>query len=121
MEEGKVQLEMTALNIKESIAKVNSTLAGAQVTKSLHLERTVDESMPDHLMGDRYRVEHVLINPLSNAIKVSPERGSIRIHIAAEAEANSMTNVTASITDNGPPAYRRKTRNGCSKSFPGPT
>ena len=42
MEKGRVQLEMTALSIKESIAKVKSTLAFAQVTKSLHLERTVD-------------------------------------------------------------------------------
>ena len=50
MEEGKVQLEMmTAFSMKESIAKLNSTLAGAQVTKSLHLERTVDESMGDCL------------------------------------------------------------------------
>ena len=102
MEEGKVQLEMSSFSITDSIAKVSSCLQGAQVAKNLHLESSVDVSVPDLLSGDRYRVEHVLSNLLSNAIKFSPENGAIRIHVTAEAKADAMMSVTVSITDEGP-------------------
>ena len=103
MEEGKVQLEMGSFSIADSIGKVSSTLAGAQVAKNLHLESTVDASVPDRLLGDRYRVEHVISNLLSNATKFSPEGGTIRIHVSAERTAVETTMaVTVSITDEGP-------------------
>jgi CheY-like chemotaxis protein len=68
----------------------------------LHLESSVDVSVPDLLSGDRYRVEHVLSNLLSNAIKFSPKNGAIRIHVTAEAKADAIISVTVSITDEGP-------------------
>ena len=102
MEEGKVQLEMSAFSIADSITKVSSSLAGALVVKNLHLERTVDASVPDRVSGDRYRVEHVVSNLLSNATKFSPEGGTIRIQVAAEPTADETTTaVTVSITDEG--------------------
>ena len=103
MEEGKVQLEMSSFSIADSISKVSSSLAGALVAKNLHLESTLDSSVPDRLSGDRYRVEHVLSNLLSNAAKFSPDGGTIRIRGAAEIMADeSMVAVTVSISDQGP-------------------
>ena len=32
--------------------------------------------MPERLLGDRYRIEHVIGNFVSNAIKFSPDYGS---------------------------------------------
>eukprot|EP01035_Chromulina_nebulosa_P028849 gene28849-biopygen18458 len=104
MEEGKVQLEMSSFSIAESISKVSSSLAGALVAKNLHLKSILDASVPDRILGDRYRVEHVLSNLLSNAAKFSPDGGTIRIHVAAEKMASdeSMVAVTVSINDEGP-------------------
>eukprot|EP01035_Chromulina_nebulosa_P069622 gene69622-biopygen45752 len=103
MEEGKVQLETSAFSIADSIAKVSLSLAGAHVAKSLHLEKRVDASVPDRVLGDRYRVEHVVSNLLSNATKFSPEGGTIRIQVIAEKTTGETTTaVTVSITDEGP-------------------
>ena len=40
--------------------------------------------VPEMLIGDRYRVEHVIGNLVSNAIKFSPEESEVVVDISVE-------------------------------------
>ena len=41
-------------------------------------------AVPEELLGDRYRIEHVIGNLVSNATKFSPEKSEIVIDISVE-------------------------------------
>ena len=43
--------------------------------------------VPELLLGDRYRIEHVIGNLVSNAIKFSPEDSEIAINVSVEKPA----------------------------------
>ena len=74
------------------------------MSKILYLERIVDASVPVRFSEDRYRLEHVISNLLSNnATKFSLENGTIRIYVTAKEGANDeeTTAVTVAIKDDG--------------------
>ena len=61
-----------------------ATLRGAITEKRIHLVKSVSPGVPEQILGDRYRIEHVVANLISNAIKFSPEESVIEIQITIE-------------------------------------
>ena len=49
---------------------------------------------PEMLLGDRYRVEHVIGNLISNAIKFSPEQSAVVVDISVEKTETGRPNLT---------------------------
>ena len=81
IEEGKMELTFSPFSIEKSINKVFSAMAGSVVAKNLNVERNIAADVPALLVGDVFRVEHVISNLLSNAIKFSPDGGTIRLNV----------------------------------------
>ena len=105
IEEGKMELTFAPFNISDSIVKIISAMSGATMAKRLQVEKHIAAEVPQRLVGDVFRVEHVISNLLSNAIKFSPTNGSIRVNVSAANTVVSeapFTNVTVSISDEGP-------------------
>ena len=103
IEEGKMELTFVSFSISNSITKIFSAFSGASMAKNLAVEKHVAAEVPALLVGDVYRVEHVISNLLSNAIKFSPTNGAIRVHVsAADTESPSTTSITVTISDEGP-------------------
>ena len=105
IEEGKMELTFAPFNISDSIAKIISAMSGAAMAKCLQVEKHIAAEVPQRLVGDVFRVEHVISNLLSNAIKFSPTNGAIRMNVSAANTVVSdapFTNVTVSISDEGP-------------------
>jgi signal transduction histidine kinase len=46
--------------------------------------------VPELLLGDRYRIEHVIGNLVSNAIKFSPEESEIDVKLSVEKPAGKI-------------------------------
>ena len=46
-------------------------------------------SLPELLLGDRYRIEHVIGNLVSNAIKFSPEETEIVVDVSVENDTSN--------------------------------
>jgi two-component system, OmpR family, aerobic respiration control sensor histidine kinase ArcB len=70
--------------------------------KKIGLSVHYGKSVPDGVLGDAYRIQRVLINLISNAIKFTTQ-GSVKIHIQAEKRVNAKREIVISfsICDSG--------------------
>lgn len=92
---GRAEMSMETLNIYESIENVyDAVLMEAQRHDHILL-LDVNDDLP-LIRGDTARLEQVMMNILSNAIKYTPNSGTIRISAAREEH-----NIVISFSDNG--------------------
>lgn len=95
IESGELSLELSPLRI-EGVAKRAATLLEQQArAKGIRIDLTGLEAAPP-VLADHGRIEQVLVNLLDNAIKYTPENGSINISVHDERDK-----LKVSITDTG--------------------
>ena len=82
IEDGKLELQFDNFLIKQVLQTVSNSLKGQIDAKGIVLLTSIKHNVPKEVVGDRYRIEHVLANFLSNAIKFSPEYSTIKITVS---------------------------------------
>ena len=103
IEEGKFELVMAPFNIIDLLDTVRLTVHGMMIEKELQLELIVAKDVPRVVVGDRYRLEHILANLMSNAAKFSPSRGRILLAVSLARSVNNNTcHLEFGVTDQGP-------------------
>jgi len=107
IEEGKLELDLCPFSINDAVSKVFSTFRGSANAKSISLVKRIAEDVPDRVVGDRYRVEHVISNLLSNAIKFSADGKTVHVEVKVErlepvGELDSRVTLAISVRDEGP-------------------
>ena len=80
IEAGKLDLEETALNVGSVVDDVGRILARAAHDKGLELLVDVHPDVPTALLGDAVRIQQVLLNLASNAVKFTYE-GEVVIRV----------------------------------------
>ncbi|MBQ5390414.1 MAG: HAMP domain-containing protein [Clostridia bacterium] len=90
-----MQLNIRPLNITESVASIAKTLSYTAEKKGQTLSFTGVYD-PMTVCGDKIRLEQVIINIVSNAIKYTGEGGKIRLSIREAGE-----NIEIMVADNG--------------------
>ncbi len=81
IEAGKLDLDLITFRLRVSLQTTIQTLAVRARQKGLELACTIDDDVPDTLVGDIGRVRQILINLAGNAIKFT-ERGEVRVEVA---------------------------------------
>ncbi len=74
-------------SLKNLVRSVLQMQIPAARLKKIRLSLHYNQSTPDVVMGDAYRIQRVLINLMSNAIKFTTQ-GYVKIHIRAEKQIN---------------------------------
>jgi signal transduction histidine kinase len=79
IESGELRLEKVTVSLHEMTANAMTLFSPSAVRKSISLVLEETRSMPYEVSGDRFRLNEVLYNLLSNAMKYTPDGGTIRV------------------------------------------
>jgi len=93
---GQLQLELTQVDLFALAERVLERFRAQADSVGTRLSLDAKPGCPE-IQADPSRIEQVLVNLISNALRYVPEAGAIHLHISCDAHA-----VTLSLRDNGP-------------------
>ena len=88
VESGNMSIESIPLNIYEHIPIILGTFSTKINEKKINLEFSIEDDIPEIILGDSVRISQIIINLASNAIKFTPEGGEIKLHLSSEVKEN---------------------------------
>jgi len=92
---GKIQLDVADMDLREVVESICITVQPAMAAKSVILDKQMNGAcLP--MRGDMIRVQQIIWNLMSNAIKFTPENGTIRVCASTDGDQ-----VTVAISDTG--------------------
>jgi signal transduction histidine kinase len=97
---GKLHIEKIDLSIREVLNSTRSLFAHPLHSKGLQLQISVDPNIPDCVTGDPHRLNQVLNNLVSNAIKFT-NKGGINIDVRIQEQTADSIIVCFKVTDTG--------------------
>jgi signal transduction histidine kinase/ActR/RegA family two-component response regulator len=92
---GKLRIEARPVDLAAAVEAAVASTRGAAAAKEIRLEVELDPS-GDPVMGDAQRLEQVVWNLVSNAIKFTPPGGNVRVRMK-----RSPTSVVIEVSDTG--------------------
>ncbi|WP_454438764.1 ATP-binding protein [Thauera mechernichensis] len=98
IEAGRIELERAPFALRRLLDDVLALFNESAVAKGLGLVLDVDDGVPDQLVGDRVRLQQVLMNLLGNALKFT-ERG--RVVLAVSLAPGALPHICFSVKDTG--------------------
>ncbi len=100
IEAGKLTLERTEFQLDAVLGDVANLVADRIFAKGVELLFSVDEGVPDCLIGDPLRLSQVLLNLLSNAAKFT-ERGQINLRVSRLEQQSGQVELAFAVQDTG--------------------
>jgi PAS domain S-box-containing protein len=100
IESGKLRFEKIGFNLKDLLPSLVSTFTYQAKEKKLTIDYTIDEKLNRILLGDPVRLNQILINLISNAVKFT-HHGSIMIKCSQAKEIRGDSWVQIEVTDTG--------------------
>ena len=99
-ESGKLKFEKIGFSLKDLLASLIDIFSVQAKEKGIELKYGLDPEADNVLIGDPVRLNQILINLISNAIKFT-HVGSIRIHVSLEKKDKGKSYVKFVVTDTG--------------------
>ncbi len=93
-------LENKTFNLDDFINGLFSTLKYKAEEKSLQFEKHIDSSIHKYLLGDKTRLNQVLLNILSNAIKFT-DKGFVKLDVREGLSSTTKIQLIFEISDTG--------------------
>lgn len=100
IEAGKLDLVVEPFALRATLDDTLRPLVLRAQSKGLELRCCVAAEVPDHLHGDRGRLQQVLINLIGNALKFT-ERGSVSLEVALEQQQDDDCWLRFEVRDTG--------------------
>jgi signal transduction histidine kinase len=102
LEAGKMQFNMRPANICEVVERAANSFQELMKGRNIHLQQECDTALREQTITmDADRIEQVIANLISNAIKFSPDNGVIRIRVQRHSEGPQPM-LAFEISDEGP-------------------
>lgn len=102
IENGKFVLNIQKFNLAEFVGEIETMMRPQAERKKQSFEICVHDLKEENLLGDKLRINQILINILSNAIKYTQENGKIKMEIQELPKINdNFARLRFTVTDNG--------------------
>ncbi len=100
IESGHLTIEEIEFSLFELIKNVKAVQQQKATEKGLKLDVFIGDSVPDFMLGDPTRLNQILLNLVSNALKFT-EKGSVRVLVELKEESLSGYMIQFSVSDTG--------------------
>ncbi len=100
IEAGKLELENVNFNLKELLERMSSIVNVKSKEKNIRFSLQVQNAIPENLRGDSLRLEQVLLNLISNAVKFT-SRGEVLVTVELVEESEEEVVLRFIISDTG--------------------
>jgi CheY-like chemotaxis protein/nitrogen-specific signal transduction histidine kinase len=101
IEAGKLELSPVHFKFSDILEKVKTINDYRMEQKHQTFEMDIDENIPPELIGDDQRLNQIIMNLMSNAVKLTPEGGVVRLKAALESLNGDEARLTFSVKDSG--------------------
>ncbi len=101
IESGSITLNKETIDLKDYLWEKYKEFTVLARNKSICLELDLEKDLPQ-ISFDKIKMDRVIHNLISNAIKYSPLEQKVIIRAKVDSVENSKNNVLISVTDNGP-------------------
>ena len=101
IESGKFELSVTEFNFEKMLQRVVNVFSFRVDEKRQRFTVYIDRAIPKNLIGDDLRLAQVITNLLGNAVKFTPEEGSVSINTYFLGKENDICTIKVSVTDTG--------------------
>lgn len=100
IEAGKMEIEKTLFYLRDLMESIFNSFVFQAQEKGLKLTKKIEDKIPESLLGDPVRINQVVTNLMSNALKFT-EKGSIELTIEEVSRVENSVNLLFKIKDSG--------------------
>jgi len=97
----KIDLEMIAFDPIDYFEAAVESYAGKAFKENINFEVFIDPKFPTLLIGDPTKISQIIVNLISNAIKFTPEHGTVSVIIEKLSENDKEIKVKFAVEDTG--------------------
>jgi CheY-like chemotaxis protein/anti-sigma regulatory factor (Ser/Thr protein kinase) len=101
LEIGDIELQMSEFDVVELVERVLHIMGHSASAKNLELVGDIQHDLDLRVSADKRRLQQILINVVSNAVKFT-EAGDVVVESSAKEEANEGWRLQFTVTDTGP-------------------
>ncbi|MDR1321718.1 MAG: response regulator [Gracilibacteraceae bacterium] len=101
IEAGKLELSLVEFSFEKMLQRVANVVNFRVHEKKQVFTAHIDSALPKTFIGDDQRIAQVVTNLLGNAIKFTPEGGSVTLDARLAGESNGLCAIRVKITDTG--------------------
>ena len=101
IESGKLTLKNEAFSFQKLLEGINTMFSSQCADKDIDYQCHINGHVDDHYIGDSMKLKQVLINILGNAVKFTPEGGTVSLDVEKKTSFDGKTTLQFKITDTG--------------------
>ncbi len=101
IESGRMTLKNEEFSFSKALEQVNTMISGQCRDKKLDYECRIRGTIDDYYIGDDMKLRQIMINILSNAVKFTPEGGSVTFTVEETARLEDKSTLKLTISDTG--------------------
>ncbi|GEM_PF-2046564 len=100
VEAGKMYLELAEFDLNDILENIKDLIEVRAIEKGIVLNIRIDNKIPTYLVGDALRLEQILLNLMSNAVKFT-SKGEVNLLLSLKKKTKEQVTIEFEVNDTG--------------------